>query len=82
MKAESHGRGQLLRGAPALAGYIFGSEDHHRSIYAMVGELPIFMLGGRLCGYTGSLERAIASKEAGAMRPAAEGRQQVEADAA
>jgi hypothetical protein len=69
MKAERHGRGQLLRGARALAGYIFGSEDHHRAVYGLAGELPLFMMGGRLCGYTGSLERAIAEKEADAMTP-------------
>lgn len=79
MKAERNGRGQLLRGAPALAGYIFGSENLHRSIYGLAGELPIFMLGGRLCGYTKSLERAIAEKEAGATRPAAEVSRQGEA---
>ena len=78
MKAESHGRGQLLRGARELAAYIFGDEDLHRAVYAMEGQLPIFMMGGRLCGYTGSLERAIAEKEAdattprGVPRPAAE----------
>jgi hypothetical protein len=75
MKAESLGRGQLLRGAPALASYIFGSKDHHRSVYYLVGQLPIFMLGGRLCGYTKSLERAIAEKEAAATRPADVSRQ-------
>jgi hypothetical protein len=77
MEAEHHGRGQLLRGARELAGYIFGSEDHHRAVYAMARELPIFMMGGRLCGYTRSLERAIAEKEAAGappcvLRPAAE----------
>jgi hypothetical protein len=69
MKAERHGRGQLLRGARELAGYIFGSEDHHRSVYNLAGELPIFMMGGRLCGYTQSIERAIAEKEADATTP-------------
>ena len=63
MKAERHGRGQLLRGARALAGYIFGSEDRFRSVYGLAGELPLFLMGGRLCGYTGSIERAIAEKE-------------------
>jgi hypothetical protein len=79
MKAERNGRGQLLRGAPALAVYIFGSEEHHRSIYHLVGELPIFKLGGLLCGYTKSLERVIGEKEAAAMRPAAEVSRQGEA---
>jgi hypothetical protein len=79
MKAERNGRGQLLRGAPQLAIYLFGSEEHHRSIYHLVGELPIFKLGGLLCGYTKSLERAIAEKEAAAMRPAADTSQKVEA---
>ena len=79
MKAEHNGRGRLLRGAPALAGYIFGSEDRHRSIYNLAGELPIFKLGGLLCGYTKSLERAIAEKEAAATRPAAEFSRQGEA---
>jgi hypothetical protein len=66
MKAE---RGRLLRGARELAGYIFGSEDQHRSVYNLAGELPLFMMGGRLCGYTESLERAIAEKEAAATTP-------------
>jgi hypothetical protein len=69
MKAECHGRGQLLRGARELAGYIFGSEDQHRSVYNLAGELPLFMMGGRLCGYAGSIERAIAEKEAAATTP-------------
>jgi hypothetical protein len=79
MKTERHGRGQLMRGARELAVFIFGDEDRHRSVYAMVGELPIFMLGGRLSAYTKSLERAIAEKEAAATRPAAETSRQGEA---
>jgi hypothetical protein len=67
MKAECQGRGQLLRGARLLAGYILGDEDQHRTVYNLVGELPIFMMGGRLCGYTGSLDRALAEKEAAAV---------------
>jgi hypothetical protein len=68
MKAE-HGRGHLLRGARELANYIFGDEAQHRSVYNLAGELPLFMMGGRLCGYTASLERAIAAKEADATAP-------------
>jgi hypothetical protein len=81
MKAECHGRGRLLRGARKLAGFILGDEDQHRTVYYLVGELPIFMMGGRLSGYTGSIERAIAEKEAAAMTPrgAAEVSRQAEA---
>lgn len=69
MISERHDRGRLLRGAPALARYIFGDEEHQRTVYTLVGVLPIFMMGGRLCAYTGSLDRAIAAKEAGSTTP-------------
>jgi hypothetical protein len=73
--------GELLRGAKAIAAYLFKDESRHREIYplAETGELPIFILNGRLTARTTSLARAIIEEERRAVeakREAAERRQQ------
>jgi hypothetical protein len=64
-------RGRLLRGARAIAGHVYGSEEHWRSIYNVVSELPIFLLGGLLCAYDTALDEAMARKEAAGKEPTA-----------
>jgi hypothetical protein len=57
--------GELLRGARAIAKFLFRNEGRHREIYplAETGELPIFTLNGRLTARTSSLARAIIDQE-------------------
>lgn len=61
-------RGRLLRGARAIASHVYGSEEHWRSIYNVVPELPIFLLSGLLCAYDTELDAAMANKMAAAFQ--------------
>jgi hypothetical protein len=62
-------KGVLLRGARELAEYIFGDEKYWRSIYTVGPELPLFMMGGMISGYTVSIDAALARKEAAGREP-------------
>jgi hypothetical protein len=66
MMTDGANRGRLLRGTRQLAEYVLGDEGLWRSMYAIAPELPIFKLGNKLSGYTGSLDAALAAKEAAA----------------
>jgi hypothetical protein len=62
----SEGEG-LLRGAKRISQFLYGTEDQWRSVYPMVGELPIFMLAGKLTARPSSLARAITERERASM---------------
>jgi len=53
----------ILRGAKALASYLFGDEKHYKAIYPLAEELGLFTLGGLICGRTGTIDKALAAKE-------------------
>ena len=55
----------LLRGADAIAGFIFGSRGSRRKIYylAETSHLPVFRLGSLLCARRSVLMRWIAGQE-------------------
>jgi len=57
-------RGELVIGAKPLARVIFQDEKRWRSLHrpAMRNALGLFMLGGRLVGYTKIIEARIAAK--------------------
>ena len=58
----------LLRGARRISQFLFGTEDEWRSVYPMVGELPIFRLAGKLTARPSSLARAITEREAASVK--------------
>jgi hypothetical protein len=58
----SEGEG-LLRGAPAIAQFIFGTVERAKEIYPLARELPIFRLAGKLTARPTSLARAITEHE-------------------
>jgi hypothetical protein len=74
MVERNQPRGRLLRGARELAAYILGDEDQWRAIYPLAAELPVFRFGGRIAGYTRSLDEAMARKEGGGKETAAQRR--------
>jgi hypothetical protein len=53
----------ILFGARALAGYIFGDEDKSKSVYALKEELGLFRMGGRICGRPETIDQRIAARE-------------------
>ena len=57
-------RGELVLGAKPLARLIFHDEKRWRSLHrpAKRSALGLFMLGGRLAGYTGIIEARISAK--------------------
>jgi hypothetical protein len=57
-------RGELVIGAKRLARVIFQDEKRWRSLHrpAMRSALGLFMLGGRLAGYTKIIEARITAK--------------------
>jgi hypothetical protein len=61
----------LLLGAEAIAGAIFGRTDKktRRRVYHLVDELPVFRLGGILCARRSTLTAWIAAQEAAPLRP-------------
>jgi hypothetical protein len=68
------GRGRLLLGARKLARHVLGDEHQERAMYGLSAELPIFIFGGRLAGYEGELDAAMAAKQAGGKETAAQRR--------
>lgn len=54
--------GHLLRGAKQIAAYVLGDEAQHKAIYGLAGELGLFTFGGLLCGFTGRIDKIIATK--------------------
>ena len=55
----------LLRGADAIAEYIFGDRKHRRKVYhlAETTKLPVFRLGALLCARRRVLEEWISEQE-------------------
>ena len=64
---EFRGGEGLLRGARQISQFLFGTEDEWRSVYSIVGDLPIFPLAGRLTARPSSLAREITERERAAM---------------
>jgi hypothetical protein len=54
----------LLVGARALAGYIFGDEEQWRRIYPLKDDLGLFRLRGQVCGRPATIDSRIAAREA------------------
>jgi hypothetical protein len=67
-------KGRLFLGARKLAGHVLGDEEKHRLIYGLAPELPVFMFGGRIAGYEGELDEAMAAKQAGGKETATQRR--------
>jgi hypothetical protein len=59
----------LHRGKRALSTKIYGTDEHWRSIPALIGELPIFELAGVYVGYDDEIDAALEAKKANAKRP-------------
>lgn len=61
----------LLRGAEAIADFLFGSKAERRKVYhlAETSRLPVFRLGSLLCARRSVLLDWIAKQEARALRP-------------
>jgi hypothetical protein len=53
----------VLRGARALAGFIFGNEDEWRKVYPLREELGLFYMRGTLCGRPATIDARIAARE-------------------
>jgi hypothetical protein len=60
---------RLLRGARRISQFLFGTEDEWRSVYPLVGELPIFRLAGKLTARPSSLTKAISERERDVVAP-------------
>jgi hypothetical protein len=61
-------RRQLLRGASAIALYLFGDRRHHRAVPSLARDLPLFELAGRWHAYSDEIDAAVAAaKQASAM---------------
>lgn len=54
----------ILRGARALAGYIFADEDKWKAVYPLKDQLGLFRMGGRICGRPATIDSRIAAREA------------------
>lgn len=56
----------LLRGAAAIAEFIYGHRRHRRKIYhlAQTKRLPVFYFGSTICARRSTLIRMIESQEA------------------
>jgi hypothetical protein len=57
----------LLRGASAIAEFMFGDRRKRRQVYhlAQTGQLPVFKLGATLCARRSTLIAWIEAQEAG-----------------
>jgi hypothetical protein len=56
-------RGRAVSGARPLAAYIFNDEEKWRSVYALPREeFGLIELAGRLTGFTGWIDRALAAR--------------------
>jgi len=53
----------LIRGARALADFVFGDEDEWRTIYPLRKELGLIKIRGQLAGRPETMERQIAARE-------------------
>jgi len=60
----------LLRGARAIAGFMYGDEDKTRQIYhlAETSRFPCFKLGGVLCARRSTIVQWIETQEQRSMR--------------
>ena len=58
-----HQRGRVLRGAKAIASYLFGDAEQFRSVYLMKDELGLFELGGMLAARTDVLDQRLQGKK-------------------
>jgi hypothetical protein len=63
--------GDLLRGADAIAEFIFGARGSRRKIYylAETSHLPVFRLGSVLCARRSVLMRWISGQESRVLPP-------------
>jgi hypothetical protein len=61
-------KGQLLRGAAAIAEQVFGDRKKARSIYQIADELPLFWMGGMMCGWSSTIDEHLAAKERAGLR--------------
>jgi hypothetical protein len=61
----------VLRGARALAAFIFGDEDQWRKVYPLREQLGLFYLGGTICGRPETITARIAKREGRARKAAA-----------
>jgi hypothetical protein len=59
----------LLEGATKIAQFLFKDSRKRRRVYHLheLGELPLFMMGGTLCGRKSTLTRHIDNAERAAM---------------
>jgi hypothetical protein len=57
--------GDILPGASAIAGYLFGDKKKIKKVYGLVqrGLLPVFYWGSLLCARKSSLNRTINARE-------------------
>jgi hypothetical protein len=62
----------IIRGARALAAYVFGDEKEWRRIYALKDELGLFRLRGEICGRPETIAARVAAREATAQANTAE----------
>jgi hypothetical protein len=70
-KAKARGgacRPLLIRGARALAVYVFGDEGEWRAIYPLKAALGLIKMGGQLAGRPETMERYIAAHERASRR--------------
>jgi hypothetical protein len=65
MKPERSLSDDLLRGADAIAEFMFGDRKRRRQVYHLVqrGELPVFRLGATLCARRSTLVAWIEAQE-------------------
>jgi len=54
---------EVVRGARALADYIFGDPDQWRTVYGLAPELGLFRMGGFLCGRPATIRARLAARE-------------------
>jgi hypothetical protein len=53
----------VIRGARALAVYIFDDEEKWKAVYRLKNELGLFKLRGFLCGRPETIDARIAARE-------------------
>jgi hypothetical protein len=70
--AKPPGELHVLRGARALAAFIFGDEDQWRKVYPLREQLGLFYLRGTICGRPATITARIAEREGRARKAAAE----------
>jgi hypothetical protein len=61
--AAQRRRLDLLIGARALAGYIFGDEEQWRKVYPLKSDLGLFRLRGQICGRPATIDSRIRARE-------------------